>query len=189
MCFTTGYPLSKGTFDYWEINVAPPVSFEDYVRDFVAKNLDDYVGGLNFELIDKAIIEAHPRIAIQWIDIYGDTFVRALHSFYESGQWDYTDENNRGYSVVAFAPPAHYPLPPSDILDSWMNAEGISYMELPSYNDDGGINMYGSGIPAGGMRLATINANEIEPALAVRREVLEWYLGVRARGQKAAGIA
>ena len=174
ICTTKGYPLSKGTWDYWHVDIETPPAVEAHLRDFVAAHLSDYIGALNFEVIGTKIIEAHPRIAVQWVDLYGDAFVRALHRLHAAAVWDYEPEDNRGYSVVAFAPPAHYPPPPPHVWDEWKATDGVTYMQLPSYMPDGSFNTLG--MPEGGMRLIVINTRKLGPALDLRDDVVAHYL-------------
>lgn len=174
ICVTRGYPLDRGTWDYWHVKVPPPPEVEAHLREFTARHLGDYTGALNFEFIGTAIIEAHPRISVQWIDLYGDAFVRALHVLHETGRWDDRCEDPGGYSVVAFAPPAYYPPPPADIWRRWNATAGVTYMQLPSYAPDGSFDTLG--MPEGGMRLIVINTRKPGPAFALRDELVAHYL-------------
>ncbi|WP_135507113.1 hypothetical protein [Roseovarius aestuariivivens] len=175
LCSTKGYPLDKGTWDFWHIGVSIEPKIEARLRDFVARNLGDYTGALNFEMIGPAIIEVHPRIAVQWIDLYGAPFVRALHKLHETGLWPDSLEQREGYSVVAFAPPAFYPPPPAEIWSRWRATKDVTYLQLPSYAADGTFKTLG--MPEGGMRLIVINSTQLAPALALRAEVVAYYLG------------
>lgn len=175
ICATEGHPLPRGTWDYWHVNIPAPPEVEAYLRGFIGRHLGDYTGALNLEVIGTRIIEAHPRIAVQWIDLYGDRFVRALHRLYDTGQWEYRPDDPSGFSVVAFAPPAYYPPPPADLWSRWNATEGVTYMQLPSYMPDGSFNTLG--MPDGGMRLIVINARQLAPARALRDEVVRAYLG------------
>ena len=190
ICVTKGYPLDKGTWDYWHVKVPVPATLEARLRDFVSRHLGDYTGALNFECIGTAIIEAHPRIAVQWIDLYGDGFVRALHHLYETGRWayapeDHDPEDTGGYSVVAFAPPAYYPPPPPELWRQWTATAGVTYMQLPSYAPDGSFKTLG--MPDGGMRLIVINTRDLAPALALREDLVAHYLGPETIGRRGHG--
>ncbi len=175
ICITRGYPLAKGTWDYWHVNMPAAPEVEAHLRDFIARHLGDYTGALNFEVIGTKIIEAHPRIAVQWVDLYGDGFVRALHHLHETGHWEYEPEDPSGYSVVAFAPPAYYPPPAPELWEQWNATEGVTYMQLPSYAPDGTFKTLG--MPEGGMRLIVINTRTLEPAMALREDLVAHYLG------------
>lgn len=181
ICVTRGYPLEKGTWDHWHIGAPAAQEVEALLEGFIAQHLADYTGALNFELIGEKIIEVHPRISVQWIDLYGDTFVHALHRLHEAGHWDYAPggpgdaEPLGGYSVVAFAPPAHYPPPPASVWAEWNQVDGVTYLQLPSYAPDGTFKTLG--MPEGGMRLIVINTRKLIPALALRDEVTAHYLG------------
>ncbi|MEO9529583.1 MAG: hypothetical protein ABJH75_02070 [Roseibium sp.] len=185
ICVTRGYPLDKGTWNYWHVNVPVPLQVEAHLKDFVARHLDDYTGALNFEFIGTAIIEVHPRIAVQWIDLYGDDFVRALHTLYETGQWDCQPEDEGGYSVVAFAPPAHYRAPSPEVWEQWTATEGVTYMQLPSYAPDGSFNTLG--MPEGGMRLVVINTRDPGSGFALRDDLVAYYLGTAELSEQGRG--
>ncbi|GAB4517811.1 MAG: hypothetical protein Tsb0019_17700 [Roseibium sp.] len=172
---TRGFPLQKGTWDYWHVGVPVPPAVEARLRDFIGRYLGDYTGALNFEVIGTAIIEIHPRVAVQWIDLYGDDFVRALHALHETGRWQHQPEETGGCSIVAFAPPAYYPPPPAEVWEQWQATDGVTYMQLPSYAPDGTFKTLG--MPEGGMRLIVINTRDPTPAFALRDKVLAHYLG------------
>ncbi len=186
ICATKGYPLEKGMWDYWHVGVPVAPDTEAHIREFIASHLGDYVGALNFETIGRSIIEIHPRIAVQWVDIYGEAFVRALHCLHETGQWPDLPQDPHGYSVVAFAPPAFYPPPPPGTWSSWKATDSVTYLQLPSYAPDGTFNTLG--MPEGGMRLIVINSTKLEPALVLRARVVEHYLGVNGIPQRQPGF-
>ena len=186
--FTHGYPLEKGMFDYWEINVTPQSYLKNYVIKFVQTHLPDYTGAVNVEVLGDKIIEVHLRIAGQWLDLYGEDFIRALHNLYRDGQWDYNQwdynqwnynqwnynqKQKTSYSVVAFAPPDYYENPPQEVWEKWCATSEVFYIQLPSYTESGKFNTMG--MPQGGMRLAVINATNLERAQNLRTEILDWY--------------
>ena len=102
---TTGKPAGEGTFDYWTVHAEPDADIESRCGAWVQKNLAGYTGMLNLETIGGTIIEVHLRFADQWPDLYGAGWVDALVGLYESGDWDfYDDDRSEGYSVVLFGP-------------------------------------------------------------------------------------
>ena len=115
----TGKPAGEGTFDYWIVHAEPDADIETHCGAWVRKNLAGYTGMLNLETIGGTIIEAHLRFADQWPDLYGPGWVDALVGLYESGEWDfYDDDRSEGYSVVLFGPNGRrYRHPPPALVD------------------------------------------------------------------------
>ncbi len=171
--FSRGIPLDKGMFDYWEINIDPPLSDLDYVQNFVATHLHDFRGAVNFEMIGGRIIEAHLRIAVQWIEIYGEDFLYALDAFYGGAPWQWQGEKTRGYSFAGFAPVQFYPDPSAEQLASWRSEPAITFLQFPGFAADQSFGTLSR--PEGGLRLCVVNSTDFESGKHLRDEILREY--------------
>jgi hypothetical protein len=163
----TGKPAGQGTFDYWTVHAEPDAEIEARCGDWVQRHLAGYTGMLNLETIGGTISEAHLRFADQWPDLYGPGWVDALVSLYETGEWDFADDDrSEGYSVVLFGPNGrHYRHPPPDVVDQVKRTPGVSSVQVTFHQDRAPET---HAMPPGGFRLAVVNGFDLGQALKAR---------------------
>lgn len=166
----TAAPLGEGMFDHWTVQAAARPEIEAYCGEWMARNLADYTGMVNFETIGAKIIEAHLRFSDQWPDLYGAGWLEALVRLYAKGVWDYKDDDRRdGYSVVLFG--AHgiqYHHPPRELVDDLRATAGVSSIQITFHQDRPPA---AHSMPPGGFRLAIVNCWSRETGMAVREKL------------------
>jgi hypothetical protein len=170
----TGKPAGEGTFDYWIIRAEPDAEIEARCGDWVQRHLSGYTGMLNLETIGGTIIEAHLRFADQWPDLYGPGWVDALVALYETGVWDFADDDrSEGYSVVLFGPTGRrYRHPPAAVVEEVRQTPGITSVQI-TFHEDRAPEAHA--MPPGGFRLAIINAFDLGQARKARARLQQCF--------------
>jgi hypothetical protein len=174
----TGKPAGEGTFDYWIIHAEPDAGIEEPCGPWIEKNLPGYTGMLNLETIGGTIIEAHLRFADQWPDLYGPGWVDALVELYETGEWNFPDDDRtEGYSAVLFGPHVgldggRYRHPPGAAVTGVRDMPGISSVQITFHEDRA---PEGHAMPPGGFRLAIVNGFDLSATLAARERLRECF--------------
>jgi hypothetical protein len=163
----TGQPAGEGTFDYWTIHAEPDAGIELPSGAWIEKNLPGYTGMLNAETIGGKIIEVHLRFADQWPDLYGPGWVDALVKLYESGEWDFADDDRaEGYSAVLFGPHGRrYRHPPAAAIAEIKSMPGLTSVQI-TFHEDRALEHHA--MPPGGFRLAIVNGFDLPATLAAR---------------------
>ena len=163
----TGTPTGEGTFDYWTIHAEPDAGIELPSGAWIEKNLPGYTGMLNAETIGGKIIEVHLRFADQWPDLYGSGWVDALVKLYESGEWDFADDDRaEGYSAVLFGPHGRrYRHPPAAAIVEIKSMPGVTSVQITFHEDRAPEH---HAMPPGGFRLAIVNGFDLPATLAAR---------------------
>jgi len=171
----TGKPAGEGTFDYWTVHAGPDQEIEQRCGAWIAAHLAGYTGMLNLETIGGTIIEAHLRFADQWPDLYGPGWVEALVGLYESGDWDFwDDEPSEGYSAVLFGPNNRaYRHPPAALVDEVKRIPGVTSVQI-TFHEDRAPEQHA--MPPGGFRLAIVNGFDLRATLAARERLRQHFL-------------
>jgi len=171
----TGKPAGEGTFDYWIVHAEPDAGIEARCGAWIEKNLAGYTGMLNLETIGGTIIEAHLRFADQWPDLYGPGWVDALVALYESGDWQFADDDrSEGYSVVLFGPNGRrYRHPPPALLREVNSIAGVSSVQITFHEDRAPDD---HAMPPGGFRLAIVNGFDLGATLKARERLRAFFL-------------
>ncbi len=171
----TGRPAGEGTFDYWIVQAGPDAAIEVDCGKWVQNYLAGYTGMLNLETVGGTIIEAHLRFADQWPDLYGPGWIDAVVALYETGGWDFYDEDrSEGYSVVLFGPHGRYRHPPPDLTEAIRQMPGITSLQI-TFHEDRAPEQHA--MPPGGFRLAIVNGFDLDQCLAARAR-LKAHFGV-----------
>jgi len=170
----TGKPTGEGTFDYWTIHAEPDARIELPSGAWIEKNLPGYTGMLNAETIGGKIIEVHLRFADQWPDLYGPGWVDALVKLYESGEWDFADDDRaEGYSAVLFGPHGRrYRHPPAAAIAEIKNMPGVTSVQITFHEDRAPEH---HAMPPGGFRLAIVNGFDLPATLAARARLRQSF--------------
>jgi len=177
----TGKPADGGKFDYWTVHAQSDVDIEARCGKWVHRHLAGYTGMLNLETIGGAIIEAHLRFADQWPDLYGAGWIAAMVRLYETGAWNFADDDRRdGYSVVLFGPNgSRYRHPRPALLDEIKRAgAGITSIQI-TFHEDRPPEQHA--MPPGGFRLAIVNGFDLNAAIAARERLKEYFFVPRRR--------
>lgn len=171
----TGKPAGEGTFDYWIVHAEPDGGIEARCGAWVEKNLAGYTGMLNLETIGETIIEAHLRFSDQWPDLYGPGWVDAVVSLYETGEWNFADDDrSEGYSVVLFAPyGARYRHPPAALVDEVAAIPGVTSVQI-TFHEGRAPELHA--MPPGGFRVAIVNGFDLRAALEGRQRLKTHFL-------------
>ena len=170
----TGKPAGEGTFDYWTIHAEPDARIELPSGAWIEKNLPGYTGMLNAETIGGKIIEVHLRFADQWPDLYGSGWVDALVKLYESGEWDFADDDRaEGYSAVLFGPHGRrYRHPPAAAIAEIKSMPGVTSVQI-TFHEDRALEHHA--MPPGGFRLAIVNGFDLPATLAARARLRQSF--------------
>ena len=170
----TGKPAGEGTFDYWTIHAEPDARIELPSGAWIEKNLPGYTGMLNAETIGGKIIEVHLRFADQWPDLYGSGWVDALVKLYESGEWDFADDDRaEGYSAVLFGPHGRrYRHPPAAAIVEIKSMPGVTSVQI-TFHEDRAPDHHA--MPPGGFRLAIVNGFDLPATLAARARLRQSF--------------
>jgi hypothetical protein len=179
----TGKPAGEGTFDYWIVHAEPDPGIETRCGAWIKKNLAGYTGMLNLETIGETIIEAHLRFSDQWPDLYGPGWVDAVVTLYETGEWDFADDDRcEGYSVVLFVPYGRrYRHPPQALVEDVRAIPGIASVQI-TFHEDRPPELHA--MPPGGFRVAIVNGFDLRAALAGRERLKDFFSNPPAPGQR-----
>jgi hypothetical protein len=88
-----------GTFNYHES--LPNYVIDDKIIKWISKNLSNYKGCLNLEIINNNIIEAHLRLNGDFY-LYDETFVRELENLYLNKTWNLNYQIKKVYLIPIF---------------------------------------------------------------------------------------
>lgn len=164
---TKAHPLGDGRFDYWEVR-KKNTNLENIYNLFCFTYFIDYTGIVNLEMIGDKIIEVHPRMSPQFIDLYGSGWLDAVVSLYKDGNWNY-NQQTKGYSIPIFTQDMVMPKIDYPFIEELRNRKGISSIQVcqgPFGKVNGAIN------PPGGNRVAVINATNLKAGLKARKDLL-----------------
>jgi len=169
----TGATFRDGMFRHWTIHAERDVVLINELQKFSSSHLPRYTGMVNFETIDKHIIEAHLRFADQWCDLYGASWVQAVVSLYDRGHWQFNEIEREGFSIPLFADEEfEYEVPASKIQDEIRSRPGISSLQITfdprKANSD-------HAKPPGGMRLVLINAWDYQTGMFALDEIANHF--------------
>ncbi len=178
----TGKPAGEGTFDYWIVHADPAPGIETRCGAWIKKNLAGYTGMLNLESIGETIIEAHLRFSDQWPDLYGPGWVDAVVALYETGEWNFADDDRcEGYSVVLFAPYGRrYRHPPPALIEDVKAIPGVTSVQV-TFHDDRPPELHA--MPPGGFRVAIVNGFDLPAAMAGRERLKDFFSNPPAAGK------
>jgi hypothetical protein len=170
----TGDAAGDGMFVRWTIHAAVDPHLHAYLADWIARNLPDYTGMMNFETIGGRIIEAHLRFADQWCDLYGKGWVEALVHLYANSEWRFDDSaRSDSYSLPLFAihdrPFRH---PPQGMQDCIRQITGVTSLQITFYEEKA-PNIHP--MPPGGFRIGIVNCTDLASGEEARRALASAY--------------
>jgi hypothetical protein len=171
-----GIPAGEGTFDYWTIEAARRPELEDYLAQWLARNIGAYTGMMNLESIGGRIIDAHLRFADQWPDLYGRSWLEAVVTLYQHGVWEFREPpRTDGYSLALFGPHGReYRHPPAAVVEQVRRMPQVSSVQITFHSERPAA---AHPMPPGGFRLAIVNCRDLEAGRAARA-VLARALGI-----------
>jgi hypothetical protein len=103
---------------------------------------------------------------IECPDLYGPGWIDAVVGLYETGIWDFSDNDRRGgYSVVVFGPHGErYRHPPRIFIEAIKRTPGVS--SVHTFHEDLALELHA--MPPGGFRLAVVNGFDLAAACSAR---------------------
>ena len=149
------------------------------IEAWAARYLCDFKGVVNFETIDEAIIEAPPRMAVQFIDFYGRGWLDGVVRLCSQGTWrDPGPAAPEGVSYVLRLPASAADSHPR--LDNRMRVIELeratdTSIYLPWQN---GQRLGDSNDDDASFRLAIVNASSLQTAQSVAGELLSYIDGL-----------
>lgn len=169
-----GAPTRDQMFDHWHVEAGARPELEARVGGWLRRWLPAYTGGVNLETIGGWIIEAHLRFSDQWPDLYGRGWVEAVVRLHAERSWRFADDRRReGWSVVLFGPPGGVARrPPAGLIERVLAMPGVSSVQV-TFHDDRPPERHA--MPAGGFRLAIVNAHTLDAGRAARERLAAWF--------------
>ena len=147
-----GIPGPGQTFEYWEL-IKRENSLPQKIKNFIETT--NYTGAMNIEMIGRNLIEIALRFSGQFVDMYHEFFLTNIISLYKGTGITHPIEQVSGrYSVPIFVP---------DVYDERL-AQFCS-SDLITYTLEADITL------PGGQRFGYINTDDLECALALRKEI------------------
>lgn len=89
-----------GQFDYFIAENDQHEDVIDHLKSWISEHMSDYTGMLNFETIDKVIIECHLRFGVQYTDLYGEAWLENVVKLYSENTWEEFQSPSDGVSYV-----------------------------------------------------------------------------------------
>lgn len=169
----------NGSFLTWTSVSDRSSGVTEAIEAWVARHLCDFRGVVNFETIGEAIIEAPPRMAVQFIDFYGRGWLDAVVRLYGEGTWfDPGSAPPEGVSYVLRLPASAAESHPhlvdrARVIELERASETSIY--LPWQN---GQRLGDSNDDDVSFRLAIVNACSLEVAESVASELLGYIDGL-----------
>ena len=163
-----GFPWIDGMFKHWIIEATQRPELNQYLSDWVSRNMGGYTGMMNFESIGGTIIEVHLRFADQWCDLHGRAWIDALVNLYAHGVWAFGDAPHRaGYSIPLFTSHGNIPKhPPPELQNKIRALPHVSSLQITFHENKSGDE---HPMPPGGFRLGLINCTDLAVGLAARQ--------------------
>lgn len=97
---TLAHKLDDTKFEMWEFRGETRFELlEEYITTWMKDEIGSYTGVFNFETMNHKIIDAHPRMAVQFVDLYGEGWLQAVADLYSGKEWNYDNKEEIGYSV------------------------------------------------------------------------------------------
>jgi hypothetical protein len=169
----------NGSFVTWTSVSDRPPGVTRVIEAWVARHLSDFRGVVNFETIDEVIIEAPPRMAVQFIDFYGRGWLDAVVRLCSQGTWqDPGPAAPEGVSYVLRLPAAaadSHPRLVNRIRVIELERASDTSIYLPWQN---GQRLGDSNDDDASFRLAIVNASTLLTAESVAGELLSYIDGL-----------
>lgn len=162
----------KGSFVNWKTEMTP-MEVVDVLREFVKLHLSDYTGPFCFETIGDKVIEAVPRFAAQWVDLYGTGWLDSLAGLFKAPyEWVMPDPPVIGESRVVRVDSSYadyYPL-----VTDWnvikLQYSRVRSLHLPWFQN---TPLRDNLDDPHSYRIAVINGKEGDPTEDVANEIRE----------------
>ncbi len=155
----------RGTFDFWEIKKSKSIQLKKLFDISFLKHFSSYTGVLNIEVIDKKIIECHPRLCPQFVPIYGDRWLKSIISLYSKKKW-INVKTSEGYSIPLFLNKSgNIPCIDYSIVNQIKNKDEIFDVQI-CIDEEGDLN--GLANPPGGDRIALISSKSLSDGCRAR---------------------
>ncbi|NJO62897.1 MAG: hypothetical protein HC836_33150 [Richelia sp. RM2_1_2] len=160
---TIAHKIDDTRFDLWEFcGDTRFESLEKYIREWAKCNISNYTGVFNFETLDEKIIDAHPRMSVQFINLYNDNWLQSVVDLYCHNRWDYNSKEKKGYSM---------PIWSNDYIDLEMQDAFLCSMLSNVIS----IHITSETVfqPPTGFRIAVVNGHELESVRQVANIIKE----------------
>lgn len=97
---TLAHKLDDTRFEMWEFrgNIKFEL-IEEYITKWVEDNIGKHHGVLNFETMNGKIIDAHPRMSTQFVDLYSEGWLQSVANLYAGIDWMHEEKEEIGYSM------------------------------------------------------------------------------------------
>lgn len=116
LCATRCLEHAPGIFSGFHVGVVLPSSLRECIVGFIDEYLPKYVGVVNVEVRDGAILEVHLRPALQWLEFYGPDFLGSWAQLCDGAGWSDPGPVRVGWSVPVY--------------DEWRRLESAEDMPL-----------------------------------------------------------
>lgn len=159
-----GVSMGDGRFDHWTVYAHTPSTVQSTIRTFVANHLPTYTGMLNVETIGGTMIEIHPRLSAQYVDLWPSGWLAAVVRLYSEGVWNWHAPLLPGFSVPLWTWPENdgYRVTGRMVADTLARFPILSVQPVVSADDEHEWEWYAN--PDGNLRLALVNSRSLEAA-------------------------
>jgi len=89
----------KDRVEYWETSNKEHEAIIEKLSLWIHNNLEEFSGIVNLETIGNKIIDCHLRMSPQFVDLYGEDWLKSVINLYEYENWNSLDKKHIGYSV------------------------------------------------------------------------------------------
>lgn len=154
---TLAYKLDDTKFSMWEFRGNTRFNLlEEYIQKWLKDNVGSHTGVFNFETMNGKIIDAHPRMSVQFVDLYGDGWLQAVANLYNGEEWKYSSEDKIGYSA---------PIWSNDFIN--LKIRKSKFEDLCSRVKSIQITVEDFYQPPSGFRIAVVNGHDKDEVLSV----------------------
>ena len=162
-----GYPIDKGMFDYWEVEI-PQKFITEYVYNWIINNLKSYTGCVCIETItneNPVIIETHLRMGD--VDRLGNyELMNSVIQLYQNKEWKFKEQIDKFYLFAIWG---------ENSIKYRISQNIVTKLcqKLSSYQIDKPELYYQN--PVGGVRLAILNGYVKGECLSARNALIPHF--------------
>ena len=154
---TVAHKIDDTRFEMWEYRGDTRMNLvEEYITSWFKDHVGGYTGVFNFETLNGKIIDAHPRMSVQFVDLYGEGWLQAVANLYGGKEWNYDGKGKIGYSV---------PIWSNDFIELKMSESKFNTLRAEVSSIQITVEDYYQ--PTTGYRVAVVNGHDKEKVLKV----------------------
>ncbi len=91
-------------FEMWEFRGSARMDLlEKYLTKWIGDFIESFTGVFNFETLGNKIINAHPHLSPQFVNLYHPEWLPAVVNLYSNKKWEYSGAEEIGYSAIIWS--------------------------------------------------------------------------------------